>query len=359
MNAIILGASTKMAEILSFLCSKVYLCLDNSFECTRYLKEFEQYTILQSKCNVKTIKGVLPKAKEIKKMIKEYDISIIFSQTKYDMLAAKLASMLSRRKIILLGTSHNSYAWLDNRNVKKMSWLIRCTTDCYVALASFVYDKLKKLGIKEDKLLLLPNTVEYENWTVKDDYSTKSAFRMVYVAYLYPGKRQHILPKVLKEIKEHDVIIDCYGDTDNSEYVDQINNDIKRFGLEGKLNLKGRIENSELRDMLCNYDAYICPTFMEMSPVNILEAQAAGLPVIASNVGGIPDLIKHNENGLLFECDNLADIAEMVNQLINSKKLREKLGKAGRKYVSEICTSKEASQRLKIKIQKSLLNMDN
>ena len=351
MNAIILGQSTKMAEILSSFCDRVYICLDNSFECKRHFKELDNYTLLQSNSNVKTIKGVLPKAKEIRKWIKEYDISIIFSQTKYDMIAAKLASMMTRKKIILLGTSHNSYAWRDDKNVKKMSWLIRSTTDCYIALASFVYDKLKNLGIKDKNILLLPNTVEYNTWEVKSDYSVNGAFRVAYVAYVYPGKRQHFFADLLKTIKDRNIIVDCYGDTDNTAYVDRISKEISDAGLEGRINLKGRIENSGLRSILKDYDAYVCPSLMEMSPVNILEAQAAGLPVLATNVGGIPDMVRHDETGLLYECDNVTDIAEKFSLLVNSKELRERLGKAGRKYVSETYTSKEAGRRMEEKIK--------
>ena len=353
MNAIILGQSTKMAEILSFFCDKVYICLDNSFKCNRHFKELDNYTILQSKNNIKTIKGVIPKTKEIRKLIKEYNISVIFSQTKYDMIAAKLASMLTRKKIILLGTSHNSYAWLNDRSVRNMSWLIRSTTDCYVALASFVYNKLKKLGVKEKNIVLLPNTIEYNMWKVKTNYSTKDTFKMVYVAYVYPGKCQHILVDILEKIKEYDIVIDCYGDTNNAKYIERILQSIDKAGLKGKINLKGRIENSDLRDILCNYDAYICPSFMEMSPVNILEAQAAGLPVLASNIGGIPDMVKHNETGVLFERDNITDAAEKIKMIINDERIREKLGKAGRKFVSAVYTSKEAN----IKLYNKILNL--
>lgn len=350
MNAIILGQSTVMAEILATFCKNVYICIDKSFS-SRHLKELEYYNILQSKNSVKTIKGVIPKAKEIKRWIKDYDLSIIFSQTKYDMLAAKLASMTTRKKVILLGTSHSSYAWVNKKNVKLMSILIRCTTDCYVALASFVYNKLREFGLKEKNLVLLPNTVEHSAWKVKTDYSVNRSFRVAYIAFVHPMKRQHLLVDIAKRTKEHDVIFDCYGNTNLAdEYAKKINKDILSAGLDGKVNLKGRIENSELRDILKDYDAYICPSYLEMSPVNILEAQAAGLPVLASNIGGIPDMVKDNETGLLFERDNVADAAEKIELLINDKRLREKLGKAGRKYVSSSYTSKEASLRIKTKI---------
>lgn len=351
MNAIIIGNSTKMAGILSEFCEKVYISIDNSFRTRRYIKEIENYEVLNCEINISTIKGVIPKAWKIKKWIKQYDISIIFSQTKYDMLAAKLASIITRKKIILLGTSHNSYSWLDDKNVKKMSWLIRLSTHCYVALASFVYDKLIRHGIKEKNIILVPNIVEHEAWAKKTDYSIDKTFRMVYVAHVYPGKRQDFIVDVLKELKDYDIVVDCYGDTDVTEYVDYIKEKVALSGLEGKVNLKGRIENSELRDMLKRYDAYISPSQMEMSPVNILEAQAAGLPVIASNVGGVPDLVKDNCTGLLFECDNVSDAAAKINLLINNEQLRKRIGKAGLKFVSEEYTLKQAGSIIENKIK--------
>lgn len=351
MNGIVLGQSTKMAETLAGFCNNVYLVIDTHAHCSRYFKEIDNYPLIKSDTSMFTPKGIIPRVFELRKWIREYDLDVVFSQTKYDMVASKIASYFVRKKVVLLGTSHNSFAWLNDSAVRKMSLLIKHTTDCYIALASFVYDKLKVLGHKEERMLLLPNTIEYNEWSIKQNYALGSKIRMVYVAYVAPGKRQHLLVQIIEKLSEkYNVEVDCYGDLKYQEYVEEITYLIREKGLQGKVNLKGRIENSDLRGMLSDYDLYICPTQMEMSPVNILEAKAAGLPVVSSNVGGVPDMIRANVDGLLFEVDNIDDACSKIINLLEDSALREKLGKNARHHVSEVYTSLESSARLKAKI---------
>ena len=209
------------------------------------------------------------------------------------------------------------------------------------------------LGVDENNLILLPNIIEYEKWDIKTDYSISSSFRIAYVACVLPGKRQDFIVEVLHllENNKYDVVVDCFGNLDDSEYVNTIQENVTKYGLQGKFNLKGCVENSELRSLLKEYDAYFCPSKMEMSPVNILEAQASGLPVIASNVGGIPDMVNDHEDGLLFVWDSLKDAVEKIIELIEDEELRMKIGVAGRKRVSKLYTATIAGAKLLDKIK--------
>ena len=360
MNAIILGQSTKITDILSHFCDSVYIVIDINANGLRYSPELDNYHVIRSDINMSYPHNIIRKARYVKRLVKDNKIDVVFSQTKYDMVAGKLASMMLKRKVVLLGTSHNSYSWLNESAVKRMSWLIKLSTDCFVALASFVYNQLVDLGVQKHKLLLMPNTIEYKVWKIKRDYEYKAPFRMVYVAVVYPGKQQLFLVDLLCELlKNYDVEIDCYGDLNAStDYVSEIDKKIKTLNIKNKFHLLGRIENSELRNLLCEYDAYICPTRMEMSPVNILEAKAAGLPVIATNVGGIPDIIKDDQDGLLFEFGNIADAVEKVTRVMRNKNYREMLGNNARKQVSELYSSKVAAIRLKSVVY-GILNMNS
>jgi glycosyltransferase involved in cell wall biosynthesis len=348
MNALVIGRCPKTAGQLATFCDRVIIALDQSFERQRSLPDLDSYKIVYCRSNIKSPKGILPRAKEIRGIIKQENIDIVFSNSKWDMVAAKIAAVVSHKKVFLFATSHNSYAWQNARNVKRMSWLLRLTTDCYVALASFVANQLRTLKYPEKRLVVVPNTIDFETWEVKDDYTCGSTFRLVYVAYVYPGKRQDMIADVIDLLREkYDVVVDCYGDLEETDYVEVISSKIRELNLEGKLNMMGKIENAGLRAILKNYDAYFSASHMEMSPVNILEAQAAGLPVVAANVGGIPDLISDGETGLLFEADNIHSAAEKIEKLINDKDLREKLGKVGHKQVSEVYTKVQAGERLK------------
>ena len=339
-------------EQLGSITDNITLVFDESFDCRRDVPEFKDYPIIASNTNISTLLGVLPRAKEIIEWQKQYNIDVVYTNTKWDMLAAKIASILSKKKVALVSTSHNSYAWQNKRSVWMMSFLIKRTTDIYLSLASFVYNSLIAHGLKKDHLLLLPNTINSTVWKQKSSYDNKECFKIVYVAYVYPAKRQDFILRVLSVIADkYPIEVDCFGDVDNeSEYVRQILDDASRLNLSCRFNLRGRVENNVLRDQLCQYDLYFCPSDMEMSPVNILEAQASALPILASRVGGIPDLVKNNVTGILYEPGNVEDAVQKIILLIQDVKLRERLGRAAYDYVTNEYTPESAGVLLRQKI---------
>ena len=283
MNGLVIGRCPKTAEQLNTFCENVRVVLDSSFSCSRKLPELENYEVIFSNTNISRITGIIARANEIKNWIKEFDLDLVFTNTKWDMIAAKLATLGMKRKVVLLSTSHNSYAWCNRRNVVLMSKLISWTTDIYVALASFVKHQLLAEGIDESKVICIPNTATCESWTIKEDYRLHNPIKIVYVAYVYPAKKQDFILDVIFRLKDkYNIEVDCYGDKD--EYVDYVHAmqlKASEYELQEKFHLFGRIENVELRNLLHQYDIYFCPSLMEMSPVNILEAQAVGLPVLA------------------------------------------------------------------------------
>lgn len=356
MNALVLGKCPKTVQQLAAFCDNVIIVLDHHFERERNLPEIDRFTVIESDTDMRSIRGIPKRAKEIRQWVVENDIKIVFSNRKWDMVAAKIASVCINRKIVLLATNHNSYSWQDQKKVNMMARLVKWTTDCYVCLASFVRDKLIQEGVREDKLVLVPNTSDYSSWDVKCEYGIASQIRIVYVAYVSPGKRQDFIVDVLYLLKEkYDIVADCYGDLGEfTDYEKEIQDKISRYGLDGKVNLAGKIENRDLQSKLKQYDIYICPSLMEMSPVNILEAQSAGLPVVASRVGGVPNIIIDGKTGLLFDVDSAADAASKLEMLIKDESLRKFIGSSGRDYVSSKYTAKEAGELIKQKIDRYL-----
>ncbi len=346
---LLIGRNRCAVDQLGSYSEKLVMSFDDSFACQRHFPEFDNYTIEYSKTNVSTLLGVPARVKEIIRWQRKYAVDVIYTNTKWDMLAAKIASYFIKGKIALISTSHNSYAWQNQKSVKMMSLLIRLTTDVFVSLASFVSEALLSNYVKRESLLLLPNTIDARPWAAKSDYSFRERFRIVYVAYVSPAKGQDFILKVLEKLADRlPIDVDIYGDIDGTpDYVESMKNEVVESNLYGRFNFCGRIENYELRERLMKYDLYLCPSQMEMSPVNILEAQAAGLPILAAKVGGITNLIDDNETGLLFEPGDVDFVAGMVETLFQDKELREKLGRAGCHYVRTVYTPAHAGEQLK------------
>ena len=79
-------------------------------------------------------------------------------------------------------------------------------------------------------------------------------------------------------------------------------------------------------------DIFVLPTYAEAMPMSVIEAMAADLPVVSTPVGGIPELIEDNVDGLLFQPGDVDALAEKISFLINNQQARIEMGaKAGRK----------------------------
>ena len=91
----------------------------------------------------------------------------------------------------------------------------------------------------------------------------------------------------------------------------------------------------KVREYLTEIDVYALVSGIDMSPLTLQEAQLMKKPVVATNVGGIPELMKNNETGFLVEIGDATGWIEKLSLLINDEQKRERMGKKGRKFVEE------------------------
>jgi glycosyltransferase involved in cell wall biosynthesis len=109
--------------------------------------------------------------------------------------------------------------------------------------------------------------------------------------------------------------------------------EIRAAGLEGVVELAG--ERQDVPDLLADADVFALSSRSEGAPISVLEAMAAGLPVVASAVGGVPEIVAHGATGLLVPPGDAAALAEALEQLLADPALRRRLGEAGRERVRE------------------------
>ena len=102
-----------------------------------------------------------------------------------------------------------------------------------------------------------------------------------------------------------------------------------------KIEWRGFVSYGKVPQALSEIDIFVYPSWHEGFGRSIMEALAMEKAVIATKVGGIPDLIKDGDTGFLVEPHNSEALALKIKELLNNKELREKLGKAGREWVSK------------------------
>lgn len=109
----------------------------------------------------------------------------------------------------------------------------------------------------------------------------------------------------------------------------------KRLAVADKVNFMGKVPHQKVPEFMSASDVFVLPSLSEGFPLTILEAMASGLPVVASRVGGLPEIIQEGKNGFLTEPGNPKDIAEKVLGVLGNSQLRRRMSSHNREKAKE------------------------
>jgi len=180
-------------------------------------------------------------------------------------------------------------------------------TDYVTAISSFLLEQVRKLGYK-GRAEVVPNGVDVERFMNKD-LRFKNGRRIITVSRLAYKNGVDILEKAFEIVK-------------------------KKFP-DAELRIISDARHEDIPKYLWEADVFVRPSRSEGLGTAFLEAMAAGLPIIGTNVGGIPDFLKDGETGLFAKVDDSKDLAEKIELLFSDEALRQKLIKNGRRLIEE------------------------
>lgn len=172
------------------------------------------------------------------------------------------------------------------------------------------------------------NPVELDRF-YHEDRSEADEVCFVTVGRLEERKNQILairaMPEVLRRVKAKLVLL---GEGETRE---MLTREAEKLGVSGAVELAGNQSRPE--DYLAKADVYVMTSHMEGLPISMLEAMAAGLPVISTDVGGIADLVK--DNGVLIEDDDLEALTREMIRFAEDAGLRKKCAEASLKLVKD------------------------
>lgn len=208
-----------------------------------------------------------------------------------------------------------------SKNIPKWLWKkIHRAPDLVTAISNALADRARRLGSKQ--VVIIPNGVDLE--LAKKSRAEQVAGRIVCVARLSWEKGLDYLLRAMPDvIREHpDAHLVIVGEGDKRSELEAM---IKELDLENKVRLLGRLPHEETLAEIGMSEIFVCPSLAEGLGIVFIEAQACGVAVVGTRVGGIPDVIEDNETGLLVEPKNSKQISAALKRLLGNQELRERL----------------------------------
>lgn len=196
-------------------------------------------------------------------------------------------------------------------------------------LRGFLTDSLGVRGVE-----VIPNGIDVDRYSGGAREATRAELGfgpddvvIGAVGNLYPVKGHTVLIEAVARLAPAfptlRIAIAGRGDEESA-----LRTQAKEAGLGDRLHLLGF--RDDVPALLSAFDLYTLPSFSEGQSLALMEAMAAGLPIVASRVGGNPELLREGESGLLFDAGDSAGLAEALRRLIDDPELSRRLGAAAR-----------------------------
>lgn len=264
---------------------------------------------------------------KLKAIMKEEQPDVVHTHLdviKYAVAAAKLAGV---KKCV--HTVHNvadkeaegTLQKIINKTYFQLGW---CTP---VALSPQVRISIARFyGMDISKVPMIFNGVDLSRCQPKENYRAGETVTLLHIGRFNEQKNHvgllHAFQMVLACYPN--CRLDLIGDGELREEMEQ---KVQILGLSGHVRFLG--SQSNVYPYLNQADLFLLPSLYEGMPMTIIEAMGTGLPIVATNVGGVPDMLEDRESGLLVSCDPYA-VCGACAELIDDEALRETLGKQAR-----------------------------
>jgi glycosyltransferase involved in cell wall biosynthesis len=217
--------------------------------------------------------------------------------------------------------------------------------DQIIAISSYVKQRLLKSGYNPHIITLLQNSISPE-YSKLPAIKPKQPKEVLFVGRMAKAKGVHILLRALTKIEGigKKYVVNLIGDGEDRPLFERI---AKSFSI--RVNFIGKVSDEVLEQYYERAWIVIMPSiFPELCPMVALEAMCHGCPIIASNVGGIPDFVLHGQTGFLFEPNDADELADRIKLLLDDEGLAENMSKSALETSKKFSDANHMKQLLNI-----------
>lgn len=301
------------------------------------------------------------------------DITHIHYPPRFFPEVTAVSRILSRRRAPLVLTCHllfneslvsmaNAIARLHDRIVVKRVFR---SADKIIALSDSYKELLEKsFNIDPDKIAVIPPGIDedfpvlrHEPEDMRNRYRIPGNRVVVCVGRLSPEKGLDYLLRAFRTVVDRlpDASLLIVGDGPLTNQLEYLSRELR---LESHIKFAGRLSHEEISSVLAIADVVVLPSIIEGLPIVLLEAMAMGKPVVASRVGGIPEVVVDGESGILVAARNVRELTDALLSILTDRKVARQMGYKGREIVQADYAWGVVTQKV-LAVYKELVNGTN
>ncbi len=270
----------------------------------------------------------------LRKLIKKFQPSLVHYQIGGTLLFTRWASMFSLPHLITI----HGIPWAELKIAKH--WKQKLTIWLNAVIGDMLYpDTIIQISAysreqfrnrKINRFCIIPNAIpaRYADIVQKE----KMTNHLVFVGIINDLKNQLFMLSVLKELRDAGYLytIEFCGGFGNEDYQQKVETYIEEQHLQELVRFNGWVAYSDLPAVLERADMLVLTSRQEALPMSIAEAMAAGRPVLATRVGGIPEMIDDRVNGFLVSIDSTSQAVEALKKVYNNDERIHTMGRAAK-----------------------------
>ena len=187
----------------------------------------------------------------------------------------------------------------------------------FINISPSIY--LKQIFEREGFTILhIPNFIEVLNYpmTIRKKFRPRILWVRSFHKIYNPVLAIYVLEKLLKRWNDTEL---CMVGPDKDGSMKDVIRLAKELNITNHLKITGKVKRKDWIELSKKYDIFINTSQVDNHPVTLLEIMALGLPIVTTNVGGIPFIIKNKKNGLLVKSNNAEEMADRISMLISGE----------------------------------------
>ncbi len=223
--------------------------------------------------------------------------------------------------------------YLPGRFTRITSKPILQNADAVLALTENMKQKMREIYDRE--ISIVPNGIDLERFKISPESKKKDSTKtIIFVGRLHPVKGVQYLIEAMAIVHQEspEVKLILVGDGEERELLENLTDSL---GIRECVEFAGRVPHERVQDYMNQAEVFVLPSLSEGFPVTILEAMACGLPIVATQVGGVPDVIKNGVNGYLVKAKDPNETVEALLKLLQDAQLRATISKTNKQKVDE------------------------